>query len=116
MKAFPAAALVLVSAGCFSPPVTLYDWGDYEESLYRVYREGAPIEDEIRILAEEVRQTQEAGKNIPPGRLAHLGYLCGLAGDRTRAADFFRLEKELYPESGKFMGFLIEKMPCGSPE
>lgn len=91
---------------------TLYDWGTYEASLFRMYssRENFSAAKEIDRLQREVERTQRRGRLLPPGKMAHLGYLYLLAGDSARARHCFETEKQLFPESEHFMDFLLARL------
>ena len=102
-------SLVCVILGCQQ---TLYDWGTYELSVFRMYssREDFSPAKEIDKLQAEVERSQRRGRLIPPGKMAHLGYLYLLVGDSSSAQDCFELEKVLFPESEHFMDFLLAKL------
>ncbi len=88
-----------------------YDWGEYPGSIERMYRHSetfSPAED-ASTLQKELDRSVEKGRRIPPGKWAHLGMLYDLTGDRRAAIRCFESEKTLYPESAKFMNFLVEK-------
>lgn len=97
------------SVGCQS---TLYDWGSYERSVFSMYssREDFSTAKEIDRLQKEVDRTLRRNRAIPPGKMAHLGYLYLMAGDSERARGCFQMEYELFPESSGFMEFLLEGM------
>ncbi len=108
MKALIALSLLALPAGCASP---LYDWGSYEDSVYRSTRDDSRLEEEILLLSGEARRTEADGRKVPPGKWAHLGHLFERAGDSKSAAACFRLEKERFPESGRFIDGLLGRMP-----
>ena len=91
---------------------TLYDWGTYEASVFRMYssREDFSAAKEIDRLQAEVERTQRRGRLVPPGKMAHLGYLYLLAGDSASARNCFETERKLFPESRHFMDFLLAKL------
>lgn len=110
LKLFPIAILLMLAVtGCQR---TLYDWGRYERSVFKMYssRENFSAASEIDRLQKEVDRTQRRDRAIPPGKMAHLGYLYLMAGDSERARSCFEKERELFPEGEKFMEFLLEKM------
>ena len=111
--AIAAAALlvVLLAGGCGSK--SRYDWGSYQPSVARLYTDqsqGTVAEDRQR-LAAEVRKTESKGKlKVPPGKYAHIAYLCYLSGDRDAARTFFEAEGKSYPESAKLMNDMIGRL------
>ena len=114
MRAALAAALAAVLAlGCTS---THYDWGDYEDSVYEVTRQpdGFDLGAQIDELEAQLQKSAGRDRLPPPGLHAHLGYLHSVAGNLTAARDHFQAEKDLFPESAKFMDFLIARVEVGS--
>ena len=102
-------ALLLMAAGCQR---TLYDWGSYEQSVQHLYSEKpqADVARDQQVLIQEVRETVARKKQVPPGKYAHIGYLCYMAGDPMGARHYFEAEKTAYPESGILMDSLIARL------
>lgn len=109
MKYVIVFTVLLFASGCTK---ALYRWGSYDASLYRMY--GTPdefnLDHEIEILSREVDAAVEQNYAIPPGKVAHLGYLYYQRGDSALARSSFETEKRLYPESAVFMNRLIGKL------
>ena len=107
------AAAVLLAAtgaggGCAQP---LYDWGSYEPSVAHFYANRPEAVDKDRAkLIGEVNRTQADGKRVPPGKMAHIGYLCLLSGDRAAASTWLAAEKQAYPESAKLVDAMMRRM------
>lgn len=103
--------LILTSAfcGCAKP---IYDWGGYEKSLYTMYTKAGAynMHEDIDRLSVEIEKTVSNEKLVPPGKLAHLGYLFYLSGDTSSAMRFFEAEKRAFPESEKLMGRMLEQV------
>src|SRR5262245_60201268 len=108
MRTMMALALAVTLAGCTSP---LYDWGQYEDSLWRMQTEKFSPEKEAKVLSEEIDATLAKGRRVPPGKLATLGFFYYQSGDREAARACFQREKELYPESAGFVDGMIRRMP-----
>lgn len=104
-----SVVLVGLLGGCSS---TLYDWGNYDKSLYRMYRkvDTYNLHEEIDRFSVEIEKTQSKDKLVPPGKLAHLGYLFYLSGDTGSAIQHFEAEKQLFPESSTFMDRMLEQI------
>ncbi len=102
--------LILSILGSASCQRTLYDWGTYEQSVFKMYssRENFSAAKEIDRLQREVERTVKRQRLIPPGKMAHLGYLYTMAGDSEKARECFEAEQRLFPESEHFMGFLLK--------
>ena len=107
MNKITVTLLLLAIPGCASP---LYDWGNYEHSIYRLTVDGAPIQGEIPVIERDVERTQSKGQRVPPGKFAYLGYLYAETGNSKRAMECFEIEKELYPESTRFIDGLLSRM------
>ncbi len=109
-RSLPLAMLLLVgTTGCQS---TLYDWGSYERSVFNMYssREDFSAAKEIDRLQKEVDRTERRKLAIPPGKMAHLGYLYLMAGDSELAGACFKKERALFPEGEGFMEFLLGRL------
>ena len=93
-------------AGC-APPA-LYQWGEYEDSLYRRYvkEDSAGAETYLRetIVAAELKS------RVPPGVYADYGFLLYRHGDYAGAIEKFEQEKRAFPESAALMSKLIERI------
>ncbi len=110
LSLFSIAMLLLPAAtGCQR---TLYDWGRYEQSVFNLYSSSADFSagSEIDRLQKEVERTERRKLAIPPGKMAHLGYLYLMAGDSERARACFEKERILFPEGEEFMEFLLERL------
>jgi hypothetical protein len=102
--------LLLILPSCASRP-SLYEWGSYEDSLSKVFNSGSEpflVNDELELLGQEINASRP-GK-IPPGKIAHLGYLNAVNGNTDLARDFFNQEKMIFPESTIFMDRLIKML------
>ena len=93
-------------AGC-APPA-LYQWGEYEDSLYRRYvkEDSAGAEAYLRetIVAAELKS------RVPLGVYADYGFLLYRRGDYAGAIVKFEQEKRAFPESAALMSKLIERI------
>ncbi len=93
-------------AGC-APPA-LYQWGEYEDSLYRRYvkEDSAGAEAYLR----ETIVAAELTSRVPPGVYADYGFLLYRHGDYAGAIEKFDQEKRAFPESAALMSRLIERI------
>jgi len=96
--------------GC--APSTLYQWGEYENYLYKRYNKPGSVsaQEEIIQIENQLEQTYSNDRMPPPGLHAHLGYLYISDGQSSRALEQFNAEKKLFPESKKFIDGLIKRM------
>lgn len=107
MKKITVTLLLLAIPGCATP---LYDWGNYDASIYRLTVNGAAVQGEIPVIEQDIERTRSREKRVPPGKFAYLGYLHAESGNSQRAKECFEMEKELYPESGRFIDGLLRRM------
>ena len=89
---------------------TQYHWGTYEDMVYGSFQANEDSEPVVQVqkLTEDLQKADAAGKQVGPGFYAHLGYMQHLSGDDVGAIDSFKREKELYPQSKKFVDRLIK--------
>ncbi len=105
-----AARVVMVVAlawlgGCAKPG--LYHWGNYEDSLHKLYRNPASRASYFAELGEIIRTADEKGLRVPPGLCAEYGYLHYLNGDIDGAVVYWQREKDDWPEAVVLMDTLI---------
>ena len=92
--------------GC-APPA-LYQWGEYEDSLYRRY-----VKEDIAGAEAYLQETivaAELKSRVPPGVYADYGFLLYRRGDYPGAIEKFEQEKRAFPESAALMSRLIERI------
>lgn len=91
---------------------TLYHWGRYEESVYKLLEnpDGTNVPEEIRSLSGEVERDLAEGRRAAPGVHAYLGYLYYISGNPDSAKMEFEAEKAAYPESTVFIDGVIRRM------
>jgi hypothetical protein len=98
------AVVMLVAAGC--APKTRYTWNDYDNKLYRHYKEPAKYDEFVDKLKEVIAEGEESGK-VPPGIYAEYGFALFEKGDFPQAAKYFKLESGKWPESRVLMSKMI---------
>ncbi|MBS0661917.1 MAG: DUF4810 domain-containing protein [Verrucomicrobia bacterium] len=103
--------VVLLGCGCQGPR-TLFYWGRYEPLLYRGYAhpEKASVDEDVRLLEEDLAKAAATQQQAHPGLHAQLGYLYYVQGKVESARREFAAEKTLFPESAVFMDRLIGKL------
>lgn len=112
------ALLSVLITGCATTQSSLYHWGHYEQLLYDAYNRPDKAEPELQIekLTQDIEDAQGAGKRVPPGIYAHLGYLFIAQGNRDQSMAAFLKEKELYPESAVFIDGIMARLTKGDPK
>jgi len=103
-------AMMLLVAGCGTK--TLYEWGDYQNSLYVMWVEPEDFDpaDHLRILTEQVAEIESEERAVPPGVRAHIGMLQHQAGNVVEARRYLAAEKAAFPESTIFVDGLLNRM------
>lgn len=89
-------------------PVSLYDWGDYEDSLYLRYTDQDFGQAESH-LHDSLASVNHPSR-VPPGVYADYGFLLYRRGDYTGALEYFEREKKAFPESSALMTKLSERV------
>ncbi len=102
-------ATAAMASGC-AP--SLYDWRGFEKSVYAFYTQPGEVSllKQRGKLESEIDRTLASGKPVPPGKYAHLGYVCFLTGDRQEAIRFLNAEKQAFPESTQLVDVLLEQL------
>jgi hypothetical protein len=114
LKNLTLAALGFCAAllgGCATQN-SLYYWGGYEEQIHTMYYSPDKAAPELQIIKLEaiIEKAKAAGKPLPPGFHAHLGYEYAISGKKDLAFEQFTLEKQQYPESTVYMDLLIKQL------
>lgn len=97
----------LTLSGC--APKNLFYWGNYEDSLYERYINNDTKQTEI-YLRELIDNAAKENMRVPPGIFADYGFILYQRGDKKSAIDYFKKEKQLYPESQILMNKLIKRV------
>lgn len=100
--------VIVCMAGCANQPNTLYQWGAYQDNVYN-HLKGESKEKQIAVLEEGLQKSLSTGKPVPPGYHAHLGMLYAETGKDRLAVEHLETEKKRFPESTRFVDFLLKK-------
>ena len=95
-------------AACAHQPTTLYQWGSYQEQVYRHFQGEGPAK-QIQDLEQDLQKMQSANRPAPPGFRAYLGMLYAEAGDDAKAHENLVAEQRQYPEAKPYIGLLLKK-------
>lgn len=105
-----ALLCVAALAGCAGPK-PLYSWNGYQQQVYSHFKnEGKSAEEQILALERGVQEAASSGAPLPPGYHAHLGLLYLNTGRTDQALAAWNQEKSLFPESTRYIDFLINNM------
>lgn len=90
----------------------LYHWGKFPEQTYllMVEPEKASVQEQIIILERDLERAKARNEAVPPGFYAHLGLLNLDINNMVKATEYFKLERQVYPESGTLMNRLLHKI------
>lgn len=98
--------LLLVSACKTTEPI--YYHGTYNKAVYSYFKgDQASLTEQIEVLQQIIEKAQAKGKKVAPGVHAHLGLLHFDNGNDAEGQHQFELEKALFPESTKYLDFLL---------
>ncbi|MFC1887179.1 DUF4810 domain-containing protein [Candidatus Cloacimonadota bacterium] len=103
--------LATVFTGCYQ--TSLYYWGNYSQSLYKYKKAPSDeaLQDHMKSIEKIITQSVSYKKQVPPGIYSEYGYYLFLEGRYFEALQYFNLEIQNYPESEKFVNFLINEIP-----
>ena len=108
MRAKVITFIMLMAFGALGcAPSTKYHWGNYENSLYRYYKNPSQVEEMAEALAKIIEKGEQDGK-VPPGLYAEYGYFLFITGNTKEAVTYFEKEKNIWPESSVLMDKMIE--------
>lgn len=110
LRAWMIAAVLAMTAGCASTNGPGYDWGKYDELLYRSYKDPQQAEALRVSLDAHVRAVEQQGKRPPPGLYAELGTAYLQMGDTASAVSWYSKEWNAWPESRALMETLIRNI------
>lgn len=87
---------------------TIYYHGEYNKLVYSYLKaDDLAPQDQIAALQKIIQNAEMKGKPVAPGIHAHLGLLYFDIGNVTQGEQYFETEKLLFPESAKYLDFLL---------
>ena len=118
MKLLAVAIFALLTVGCATKP-NLYQWGGYDELLYRSYKSPDRTEAMRVGLETHVAALEKAHAVVPPGIYAEVGTIYLEKGDRITAVSYYKKERDAWAESKTLMDSMIKSLetkPQGAPQ
>ena len=106
--AFLFLVAVLFSTACSQNAYQLY-YGDTSQRYYDAVKRPETAETYKRSLEQVFAISRTRGMPVPPGLYVDYAMLLLTEGDSYGARDFLIKERELWPESAKFMDFLLAR-------
>ncbi len=101
------STLLLLSACKTTEP--LYYHGGYNKAVYSYFKgDEVTPQEQIATLEKIIQDAAANGKKVAPGIHAHLGLLYFDTGNATQGQQQFEHEKALFPESTKYLDFLLQ--------
>jgi len=95
--------ITLFLSGCAAP--SMYYWGDYSSTLY--HSKKTPSDEtglkHQQALENIIEESKTRNLKAPPGVYAELGYIYLKQNKNQNAIQYFKLEREIYPESALLM-------------
>lgn len=109
MKRLFCITLLALSVSACKTTEPLYYHGSYNKAVYSYFKaEDTTLEEQIAILEQTIQAAESSGKQIAPGIHAHLGLLYFDTGNANLGQQHFEQEKALFPESVKYLDFLLK--------
>lgn len=111
---FTLVASVLLTACATGTKVApLYYWGNFQNLQYQSFDDTQSVQDQITKMQQYFSEAQAKSLKPAPGSYAHLGMLYAKTGQAGEAQKYLELEKNTYPESAKYVDFVIKNMMRG---
>lgn len=110
MKNFLAVIAVALFLTACAAPKTLYDWGDYEQTLFIHYHEPALKEESLRNYITFVENAGTPEYPLAPGLYAEAGTFMLENGEADAAVSFYKMEYDAWPESRPMLSILIDNL------
>lgn len=112
-----AVAAACATVGCAQAPKPLYYWNGFQPQLYEYFKaDGSSPEDQLRALTGQAQQARAYGAVLPPGFHGHLAMLYLRLGRYDEAKQALEAERASYPESERYMDFLLKHMSPPRPK
>ncbi len=108
-----AALSVAALSGCQSTK-PLYNYGSYQTNVYEHFKnEDSAVTEQIEALEKTIRETNRNKLQVGPGIYAQLDVLYLQSGQRDTGLSYLQKEQQLYPESARFIDFLLKNAKAG---
>ncbi|MGB8930497.1 MAG: DUF4810 domain-containing protein [Anaeromyxobacteraceae bacterium] len=101
-----AAAVAAATLAACAPP-TMYAWNNYDQAMYRHYKNPQDREAWVAALKTAVLESEQEGRRTPPGLYAEYGYALYEEGKAKDSIVYFEKEKAKWPESRVLMETMI---------
>ena len=111
MKPLLFLLLLFLFAGCVTVAPVDYYYGNYSNTLYRSKKLSTPesLEMHRNTLEDIIQKSENKGRRVPPGIYCEYAYILSKEGN-PEADRYFSLEVETYPESERFVTFVLSQL------
>ncbi|MDT0583712.1 DUF4810 domain-containing protein [Brumicola blandensis] len=115
MKQIQRLLLLLTTAAtlsaCVTAPKPLYYHGEQAEAVYSYLKaDDLSISEQILLMEQTMQNASSTGLPLAPGFHAHLGMLYFESGNTSGGIEQFEVEKSLFPESSKYLDYLLAQL------
>lgn len=101
-------SLPFLLAACAAPPKPLYQWGNYQSSLYvHLKGEDAKAQEHVEKLEVQLQETERLKNVPPPGLHGHLALLYSKLGKSADSRRHLEAERLRFPESAAYVDLLL---------
>lgn len=101
--------------GCGTPHKPLYQWESYQPQVNEYFK-GQAKEEQAIALERDLEKIKAKNGAVPPGYHAQLGLIYSSLGKDDQMIQQFQTEKALFPESAKYMDFLMNNARKGAKQ
>lgn len=109
IKLLSLLAVLSALTACTTTKEPLYYYGNYNSAVYAYFKsDELSAEEQITILEQVISDAANKNKAVAPGLHAHLGMLYFETGNPDLGTTHFETEKTLFPESARFIDFLLK--------
>jgi len=99
------AIATVVLTGCAHNRI--YSWGDYDDMLYKQYKDPAQALNMRNQLETHVAALEQNRQKVPPGMYAEIGTLYLQSNDKVKSIAYYKKEQSTWPESRGLMTAMI---------
>lgn len=99
--------LATILSNCASDK-SMYNWGNYEKSVHN-YNKSPMEKEKFALKLLKIITKGEQNNQVPPGIYAEYAYIMLEIKNYDKAINYFKKEKQLWPESTQLMDIMIKR-------
>lgn len=97
-------------AGCVPATPKLYcNSFDYTESMFSYLKDEPSLDKQVAQMTDYFSYCENNNAIPAPGAYAHMGLLLTKMGNTVQANEYFNKEKKQFPESTRYMDFIMKQ-------